>query len=111
MSKKILNIAEKFIKDTDIAPHMNCIIATRKLITELRENNIEVYWSTYFVDVTHYNGKKHETWRDNDRIEHHCIQYKNQILDVTASQFNDQNGQTMPRIFFGQLPNFYLENI
>lgn len=110
MCKKTLKIAESFVEESNLQPHMNCLIATKQLINILRQNNIAAEWVTYFVDVPHYNGEIPEHWSIEDDIEHHCIRIENQILDVTAAQFNDINGQTMPKIYFGSLPTFYNEN-
>lgn len=109
MTDNILSIANRFIETTNLKPHLNCIIATRMLLAELRKLGISAEWVTYFVAIEHYNGSWEDGWSDQDDLEHHCIRINNQILDVTSSQFNCHQGQTLPLILFGEKPSIYKE--
>lgn len=109
MVEKLITIAENYLKEINLEkPHMQCIRVSQGLSLHLiEEHNITNKRIIFDVDMVHFNGEKpwYMVW---NIIEHECIILDNGIIiDATASQFNDPNGNCMPRIYIGPIPTFY----
>jgi hypothetical protein len=99
-------IAAKYYleKFTGKSVHLQYERVTEELYLRLIEAGICCEKVVYTVDASYFNGTNELKCNE---LEHHCIKIGRKILDVTASQFNDQSGNKMPLIYYGSLPLIY----
>lgn len=108
MKTDIFEIAREYSKEHLKEPHLNCIWASNALFVKLSEAGIkDISIETFIVDMNRYNGKVKMSMKHWEEIEHQCIKVGRKILDVTAAQFNNSNGDSMPNVYFGPRPIWY----
>jgi len=46
--------------------------------------------------------------QNGEKYEHYWFELPDKtIIDPTASQFKDENGNILPKVYYGDLPNYY----